>query len=82
MHFCGGAGAFTVALSFMDTNPWNQKSSSSKVLLAECCYETNITVLSLTFVIFRVGLIIPSLQSLIKIRNDNVGKVFSIVPFI
>lgn len=71
-----------MALSFMGTSLWNQKSLSSKVLLAECCYETNITVLSLIFVIFRMGLIIPSLQSLIKIRNDNMGKVFYIVPFI
>lgn len=59
--FFAGGGGHTVALSFMGTSPWNQKSLSPKVLLAECCYETNITVLSLTFLIFRTGLIIPSL---------------------
>lgn len=71
----------------MSTSSWNQKISPLSSLRAisvgweTLCYLSNCTEPS--FFNFRMGIIIPFLQGLIKIRSDNMGEVliFGIVPF-
>ena len=84
MFFLG----YAIASGCMSTSSWNQKSlpfkSEGNFLLVERPYATYLIVPSPAFLTFRMGIIIPFLQGLIKIRSDNMGEVliFGIVPFL
>ena len=80
--FCGGAYC---CLEFQGHKPTESEicnfKSEDLFLLAEFCYETNVTIWSLTFLMCRMRTIMPSLQGLIEITSENMGTVFIVVPF-
>ena len=79
--FCGGAYC---CLEFQGHKPAESEicnfKSEDLFLLAEFCYETNVTVWSLTFLMCRMRTIMPSLQGLIEITSENMGTVFIVFP--